>query len=34
MSKKYILYELPLDIDIETKTVLKQLSQAHRYLAE
>jgi Fic family protein len=34
MKEHFILKELPLEIAIETKPVLKQLSQAHRYLAE
>lgn len=33
-SDKYILPRLPLDIDIETKTVLKSLPSAHASLAE
>lgn len=30
----FILPELPPNIEIETKLVLKQAAQAHRYLAE
>lgn len=34
MTERFVLKELPLDFDVETKPVLKQLAQAHRYLAE
>jgi len=32
--KNYILPELPPQTDIETKAVLRQTANAHRYLAE
>ncbi len=34
MIERFVLKELPVAVDVETKAVLKQLAQAHRYLAE
>ena len=34
MKERFILQELPVASDVETKPVLRQLAQAHRYLAE